>query len=94
MYLHRSSSGSSGGSSSSSGSSSGRSAQLTPSNKLITDVQIKSCQNALSLFSHLYIKMMILPRQARDKHREIISKKDRFVAGGDTDSSCYVGRST
>ena len=29
--------------------------------------------------SHLYIKMMILPRQARDKHREN-SKKDRFVA--------------
>eukprot|EP01046_Picozoa_sp_COSAG06_P012088 COSAG06_NODE_698_length_12975_cov_108.592575_8_plen_118_part_00 len=30
--------------------------------------------------SHLYIKVMILPRQARDKHREN-SKKARFVAG-------------
>jgi hypothetical protein len=29
--------------------------------------------------SHLYIKMLILPRQARDKHREN-SKRDRFVA--------------
>jgi hypothetical protein len=28
-------------------------------------------------FSHLYIKMMILPRQARDKHREN-SKKTGF----------------
>jgi hypothetical protein len=27
--------------------------------------------------SHVYIKMMILPTQARDKHREN-SKKDRF----------------
>jgi hypothetical protein len=31
-------------------------------------------------FSHLCIKMISLPRQARDKHREN-SKKDRFVAG-------------
>jgi hypothetical protein len=29
--------------------------------------------------SHLYIKVVILPRQARDKHRES-SKKARFVA--------------
>jgi hypothetical protein len=31
---------------------------------------------------HLYIKCIILPRQARDKHREN-SKKDRFVAEDD-----------
>eukprot|EP01046_Picozoa_sp_COSAG06_P046963 COSAG06_NODE_6739_length_2801_cov_3.127636_1_plen_81_part_00 len=31
--------------------------------------------------SHLYIKMMILPRQARDKHREATQKRDRFLAG-------------
>jgi hypothetical protein len=30
--------------------------------------------------SHLYIKCIILPRQARDKHRES-SKKCRFLAG-------------
>jgi hypothetical protein len=30
--------------------------------------------------SHLYLKVMTLPRQARDKHREN-SKKARFVAG-------------
>ena len=28
--------------------------------------------------SHLYIKMLILPRQARDKHKEN-SKKDAFL---------------
>jgi hypothetical protein len=33
------------------------------------------------LFSHLYIKLMILPRQARDKHRENSPKNDhRFAA--------------
>ena len=32
--------------------------------------------------SHLYIKTIFLPRQARDKHREkSTQKKDRFVAG-------------
>jgi hypothetical protein len=31
--------------------------------------------------SHLYIKTIILPRQARDKHREN-SKKDRLLIGG------------
>ena len=36
--------------------------------------------NKTVFFSHLYIKMMILPRQARDKHREN-SQKERFVAG-------------
>ena len=29
--------------------------------------------------SHLYLKMMILPRQARDKHREITPKKSTTV---------------
>jgi hypothetical protein len=30
---------------------------------------------------HLYIKCIILPRQARDKHRESTQKKDRLIAG-------------
>jgi hypothetical protein len=34
--------------------------------------------------STFYIKMMILPRQARDKHRENSKKRGRFVAG------CYM----
>ena len=29
---------------------------------------------------HLYIKTNILPRQARDKHRETTQKRDRFLA--------------
>jgi len=37
--------------------------------------------------SHLYIKMMILPRQARDKHREN-SKKARLLAEVQ-DLSCW-----
>jgi len=32
-----------------------------------------------ALFFHFYIEMIILPRQARDKHREN-SKRDRFLA--------------
>eukprot|EP01046_Picozoa_sp_COSAG06_P068701 COSAG06_NODE_18392_length_889_cov_47.982278_1_plen_246_part_10 len=35
--------------------------------------------NKTVFFSHVYFKMNILPRQARDKHREN-SKRDRFVA--------------
>jgi hypothetical protein len=31
--------------------------------------------------SHLYIKPNILPRQARDKHRENTQKGDRFSSG-------------
>ena len=31
--------------------------------------------------SHLYIKTIVLPRQARDKHRENSKKDYRFVAG-------------
>ena len=30
---------------------------------------------------HLYIKCIILPRQARDKHRESTQKRERFLAG-------------
>ena len=30
---------------------------------------------------HLYIKMILLPRQARDKHRESTQKRGRFLAG-------------
>ena len=33
-----------------------------------------------AFLSHLYTKMLILPKQARDKHSEN-SKKDRFLAG-------------
>jgi hypothetical protein len=33
-------------------------------------------------FSHLYIKCIILPRQARDKHRKSTQKKCRFPSGG------------
>jgi|EP01046_Picozoa_sp_COSAG06_P033719 hypothetical protein len=33
------------------------------------------------LLSHLYIKCIILPRQARDKHRESSKKGARFVEG-------------
>ena len=39
--------------------------------------------------SHLYIKMMILPRQARDKHREnskkeaVLSQLDAMTSEGD-----------
>jgi hypothetical protein len=39
-----------------------------------------------AFLSHLYIETMILPRQARDKHREI-SKKDAVLR---TFSSCVV----
>ena len=39
---------------------------------------------------HLYIKVMILPRQARDKHREN-SKKARFVEGSSYLDSTYGG---
>jgi hypothetical protein len=38
-------------------------------------------------FSHLYIKCIILPRQARDKHREN-SKKCRFLAGYNISTPC------
>ena len=33
---------------------------------------------------HLYIKMIILPRQARDKHRESTQKRTRFLQGSRT----------
>ena len=36
---------------------------------------INSCLRKTAFLSHLYIKTIILPRQARDKHREN-SKKD------------------
>jgi hypothetical protein len=41
-----------------------------------------NCEQARKrhFLSHLYIKCIILPRQARDKHREN-SKKCRFLAG-------------
>eukprot|EP01046_Picozoa_sp_COSAG06_P032175 COSAG06_NODE_3195_length_5703_cov_94.949143_5_plen_121_part_00 len=37
-------------------------------------------KNAVVL-SHLYIETIILPRQARDKHRESTQKGDRFPQG-------------
>ena len=53
--------------------------------------------------SHLHIKMLILPRQARDKHKEN-SKKDAFLQGcraitrcrftGSVDASCTCERGT
>ena len=43
-----------------------------------TNVQVRKTV----FFRHLYIKVMILPRQARDKHREN-SKRHRFLAGRD-----------
>jgi hypothetical protein len=33
--------------------------------------------------SHLYIKVIFLPRQARDKHRESAQKRDRSLAAPD-----------
>ena len=39
------------------------------------------CENRHFL-RHLYIKCIILPRQARDKHREISKKEWRFVQVG------------
>ena len=47
------------------------------------EIQLKAAQVRKTYFlSHLHIKMMISPRQARDKHRESTQKKrDRFVIG-------------
>jgi hypothetical protein len=42
-------------------------------------------------FSHFYIKMMILPRQARDKHREN-SKKDAVFGTGMIQSPGSAGQ--
>jgi len=40
--------------------------------------------------SHLYIKPIILPRQARDKHRETHSKKEwRFSSGDIMEMECW-----
>jgi hypothetical protein len=39
-------------------------------------VQGRGAGEKTVLFSHSYIKTMILPRQARDKHRESTQKKD------------------
>ena len=38
-----------------------------------------------SLLRHFRLKMIILPGQARDKHRESTQKRDAFFAGGDAD---------
>jgi hypothetical protein len=35
-----------------------------------------------AFLSHFYIKCIILPRQARDKHRETTQKKCHFPSGG------------
>jgi len=50
-------------------------------NSLVTELNAAGGSipgNKTVFFSHLCIKTNILPRQARDKHREN-SKKDRFV---------------
>jgi hypothetical protein len=39
---------------------------------------------------HLYIKCIILPRQARDKHRESTQKKCRFPSGGNDDMNLWA----
>jgi ABC-type multidrug transport system ATPase subunit len=45
-------------------------------------VQASTCPvRKTGFFRHLYIKVIFLPRQARDKRREN-SKKARFRAGG------------
>jgi hypothetical protein len=43
-------------------------------------------------FSNLYIKTIVLPRQAQDKHREN-SKKMPFFAPPSHGTSVFVGRS-
>jgi microcystin degradation protein MlrC len=40
--------------------------------------------------SHLYIKTNILPRQARDKHKESTQKRVAFFAGGGGTSDSIV----
>jgi hypothetical protein len=44
------------------------------------DGSFDAVKTQTGFLSHLYIKCIVLPRQARDKHREN-SKKPRFVEG-------------
>jgi hypothetical protein len=47
------------------------------------------------LLSHLYIKVIVLPRQARDKHRENSEKKDdAFFAGSNNAASAMCNDPT
>ena len=39
---------------------------------------LRRCVRKRVLLRHLYIKMIVLPRQARDKHRESTQKRTRF----------------
>jgi hypothetical protein len=50
--------------------------------------------NKNGLFGPFVYKVIILPRQARDKHRENHSKKDRFVADGVMEFSLPAGNKT
>jgi hypothetical protein len=53
---------------------------FTSMNRVFTPVNAYQARKRHFL-SHLYIKCIVLPRQARDKHREN-SKKCRFLPGG------------
>jgi hypothetical protein len=41
------------------------------------------CEKRHFLKRHLYIKVIFLPRQARDKHRESTQKRCRYSQGAD-----------
>ena len=47
--------------------------------------------NKTVFLRHLYIQMLILPRQARDKHRESLQKKDRFFLQGSANDAFRKG---
>jgi hypothetical protein len=48
---------------------------------------------ATVFLSHLYVKTIFLPRQARDKHRENSKNEYRFLSGGAYLScSCLAGQ--
>jgi hypothetical protein len=52
-------------------------AAMTASTEMLAQTNGKKT----GFFGHLYIKCIILPRQARDKHRESTQKRARFLAG-------------
>ena len=52
-------------------------AAMTASTEMLAQTNGKKT----GFFCHLYIKCIILPRQARDKHRESTQKRARFLAG-------------
>ena len=50
-----------------------------PSRYLVRDSDVAGKKTVL--WSRLYIKTIILPRQARDKRRDSTQNRDRFLAG-------------